>query len=300
MKHETIIVLGGNGLIGQFLSSLLMKSGHHLVIIDKEPCEGDSLRAACGNLYSNLEIIVSDVLSDDINDLYSSGDAIIFALPESSCLDVLASKAHLMKEEVKIINTCSIQSSFFKHGKTFLPNNPMVGINFMFSPTLPYQGRAVAIVKEEESEAYTMMKTLIEYNDMVVFEFDPHGHDEKVSLVQALPHILTLSLISVLGEKHDFSINEMMQLSPPPMQMMLCLSARLTQNSPDVYWDIQKYNPYSEKIRNDVIHSITNLNRIIEEDCFKDFSVLLKNHEEVLGESLNELKEKWNRYFNSN
>lgn len=96
-----------------------MKSGHHLVIIDKEPCEGDSLRAACGNLYSNLEIIVSDVLSDDINDIYSSGDAIIFALPESACLDVLASKAHLMKDEVKIINTCSIQSSFLSMRKPF-------------------------------------------------------------------------------------------------------------------------------------------------------------------------------------
>ncbi|HDX9646672.1 hypothetical protein B1R38_00275 [Bacillus cereus] len=298
MENEKIIILGGNGLIGRFISELLMKSGKNLVILDKDKFECNFLRTECEKYYSNLEIIVSDVLSDDINYLFSSGDAIVFALPEAACLEVMSSKSHLIKEEVKIINTCSIQSSFFKHAKTFLPNNPLVGINFMFSPTLPYKGRGVAIVKEENSEVYTMVKNLIEDNDMVAFEFDPHSHDEKVSLVQALPHILTLSLISVLSGKHNFSIEELIQLSPPPMQMMLCLSARLTENSPDVYWDIQKHNPYAENIRADVIDSICNLIRIIEGDYFTDFSILLKNHEDVLGGSLNELKVKCNQYFN--
>ncbi len=130
------MVIGDTGVVGAFLVRLLVADGHHVVVIDKRAAPGEHWVMDAAELTGQGAHLLADT------------DALIFALPELTALDVLARCAGHTRENFWLINTCSIQRPFQDLAAEICPSAVSVGINPMFSPKLDCAGRPVVVCED--------------------------------------------------------------------------------------------------------------------------------------------------------
>lgn len=86
-----------------------------------------------------------------------------------------------------------------------------------------------------------------------------------MSVLQSLGHALLIAFGKTLVEaKLDPLL--ISALARPPFCLLLSLVTRLTQNHPDVYWEIQAANPYAKQYRSSFIESLTQLGESFTND----------------------------------
>ncbi|WBG61841.1 prephenate dehydrogenase dimerization domain-containing protein [Pseudomonas citronellolis] len=269
---DKVLILGGAGRVGQFINNLLEAAVGERVVIDlmppREPTEH--------RVMSALD------LPTQAPELLREASTLVFAMPEDAALGALERLAEFCQARV-VINTCSVQVPFQRAMRKLLPSVTSVGINPMFSPSLNCRGRSVALCEPVSSPAGEMLEGLLASNGMNVRRLTPDDHDQIMALCQTLPHAAILAFAMTLA-RSGCDMKTLDALSPPPMKTMLALVARMLQNAPQTYWDIQKYNTGAQEQRDQLIANLDHLNSMSRQPTVADFASELGYVRVLLGE----------------
>ncbi|WP_414865703.1 prephenate dehydrogenase dimerization domain-containing protein [Pseudomonas sp. IT-P12] len=269
---DNILILGGAGMVGSFIAKIFEKSGNALTVIDLVPPR------------TSINHHVMNVLSipDKEPELLETATIIVFALPEDvaiSGLERLVGKAPSVRT---IVNTCSVQTTFQCRTEKLFPEVASVGINPMFAPTLDCTDRPVVLCERTESEVGNHFAALLQEHAMRVMRLLPNEHDRVMAVCQALPHAAILAFSFAL-ERSGCNMDTVQALAPPPMKTMLSLAARVLQNAPAIYWDIQKYNNAAQHQRDELSAGLGLLNQLCGGDMSEAFAEKLNGVQRKMG-----------------
>ncbi|MBF8795547.1 prephenate dehydrogenase [Pseudomonas monteilii] len=276
MKNNTVVVLGGAGLVGSLICRVLNQYGYHIKVVDRRP-------GSFGNEYCNLD--VNDT-SNDNGHIFRDAMAVIVALPEGVAVRAIPWVLKFVKPDVVIMPTCSVQVPFYVALKIISPSQKFIGVNPMFSPSLSFQGRMVAICMEDGNVTETFIERHLMAAGMKTRRLTPAAHDELMALCQSLPHAAILGFgMALANSSVDLALVE--EVMPPPMRTMMALLSRLLVNSPEVYWDIQLENDQACRQREALLQGVERLMANVGSqnyECFKGDLQIISN---ALGKRLN-------------
>ena len=271
-----IIVLGGAGVVGSFLTKLLTDSGHEIIAVDKNRKEVDV----------GFKVLTIDALELDSKrpDLLQWADVVIFALPEQVAVTSLQrASCQINKRKVTIINTCSIQQEIQDLARVTCPDSVSVGINPMFSPKLSHINRTALVCEASPTRTGDDISEFLVEAGMRVTRLTPSEHDRTMSACQTLPHTLIITYIMSMPSSKE-ELATLLEIAPPPMQALMCLAARIIENEPETYWDIQKNNGYSIQVRDQIKKNLNNLESWLEGNEVERFHDAIRDRRESLGD----------------
>ena len=180
--NDTVVVLGGAGLVGSLMSRILMQYGYDVRVVDRRPPDqaGCFYQVDVASPFSNTEHI------------FKGAVAVVFALPENVAIRAIPWVISFVTSDVVFIPTCSVQEPFYKALKNASFQQAFAGVNPMFSPKLSVQGRTVAICLEDGESPPTFIEQHLMGAGMKIRRMTPAAHDELMALCQALPHAAIL------------------------------------------------------------------------------------------------------------
>ncbi|MEE1865159.1 prephenate dehydrogenase dimerization domain-containing protein [Pseudomonas auratipiscis] len=275
MTNDTVVVLGGGGLVGTLMCSVLKQQGLHTRVVDCRAGEHEDERH---------QIDVSNPPRDSAQ-LFSNAIAVVFALPERVAVDAIPWVLQAVSMDVMFVPTCSVQGPFYAALRAHSAQQPCIGINPMFSPRLSPQGRTVAICRDDQGAAETFIETALIAAGMKIRRMSPASHDELMALCQALPHAAIIGFGMALAKSTlDLALIE--EVMPPPMRTMLALLSRLLVNPAEVYWDIQLQNHQASQQREALLQGMECLIRTVSDEDYPLFKEDLQTVARALGERL--------------
>ncbi|WP_437539512.1 prephenate dehydrogenase dimerization domain-containing protein [Sorangium sp. So ce726] len=235
------VVVGAKGSIGAFLATRLSGEGLDVTGIDISD-------AAYVN--PTIAFHADDITrpSDRTCAALSQARTVVLALSQSVLERALPQVLPHLHPDCLIVETLSIKTPFHDLLDQHRPAQPVLGINPMFSGDLDPRGRPVAAVVHRSGAAIAGFLSLLDRWQLRVVVIEPHEHDRTMATLQSLCHAAILSFGRALCQA-GVSASSIAALAPPPFRVLLSLVARMTQNHPDVYWEIQSANPYAGEAR---------------------------------------------------
>lgn len=253
------LVIGAAGSIGGMLMRVLASDGSREVVgVDMKVGDDSSL-------------IAGDILQPNARVIHALGQArvVLCALSHEVLSRAMDGLLAYTSPDCVLVDTLSIKlpfASVLTASRDRLDNREVVGINPMFSGDLDPVGRPVAVIRYAgvpTGDATREFVDLLRGSGVRVVETEAEMHDRSMAALQTLVHAGIIALGRVLGDKfHD--IDTLLALAPPPFRVMLSLAARMTCNHPDVYWEIQRENPYAGEARRLLIDALSRLDAICE------------------------------------
>lgn len=276
MKKNTVVVLGGAGLVGAFICRVLSQYGYHTKVVDRR-------LGTLGNEY--YEVDVNDPVANT-GGLFHDAMAVVFALPESVATRAIPWVLQHVSSDVIFMPTCSVQAPFYSALRGSSSHQQFIGINPLFSPSLSALGRRVAICLEDNNASVTFIEQHLIDAGMKTTRMTPVAHDELMALCQSLPHAAILGFgIALSKSSVDLALVE--EVMPPPMRTMMALLSRLLINPPEVYWGIQLENARAGYQREALAQGVERLMSHVEHQDYECFKCDLQAISNILGARLN-------------
>ncbi len=269
---DKYLIVGGAGIVGRFIAGLLADAGHAPIVVDREPA---------GRAFDQRVMDALD-LPEQAPELLQGVTTLVLALPEDVALQVLQRYARSMPSLRLLVNTCSVQQPLQEQAMALLPGVPSLGINPMFSPTLDCRGRPVLLCERTRGVAGDWFAGLLEGHGMRVSRLHPDEHDRTLAVCQTLPHAAVLAFAFAV-QRSECDPTVLAALAPPPMQTLLGLAARILDNPPQTYWDIQRHNRHGARQREYLAGGLDLLHQFCRQDTPDAFAAELDAVRDWLG-----------------
>ncbi len=181
---------------------------------------------------------------------------VILAVPISYMQDTLKAAAPHLKENALIVDVCSVKILPVQWMKTLLPASvSILATHPMFGPdsaAASLKGRKIVLCPERIKTAhYKRITTYLESKELVVIEATPQEHDRKISLSLALTHFIGRSL-------SEFGAPEL-DIDTEGYQRLLHILGVVENDTWQLFYDMNKYNPYAGEQRELFITAMQNI-----------------------------------------
>jgi prephenate dehydrogenase len=256
-RPATVIIVGVLGSIGRFIATRFAETKGTVIGIDiSEPTSNLVLK----NIAFRSENILA-LSNATITDL-ARANTVIFAVPYQVMAEAIGGILQHIRSDCLLVDTLSTKTPFLTLIEDYKISQQSVGINPMFSGDLNPQGRPLVAVTYKNGKAVENFLAVIKTWDLRIIPLGAVEHDQVMAVLQSLGHAVLIAFGKVLV---DTRIDPFLMdaLAPPPFRLLLTLIARITQNHPDVYWEIQANNPYARQYRDLLQKSLNELETTI-------------------------------------
>ena len=200
-----------------------------------------------------LEIVTVENLHDC--------DALFYCVSISSLEEVLKQTRPFHRQDCLYFDTCSVKVEPVNWMKKYLPEgSSIIGTHPMFGPDSYYQSKKkLPMVMSEVRVEKTLFTGWVDYfntKKMHVEELTPDEHDEMVAYSQGITHYVG-RMLADLGLKST-SINTL------GYSKLLEIIQQTCNDSWQLFCDLQRFNPYTRKMRSDLHESIEKIYSILE------------------------------------
>ena len=157
----------------------------------------------------------------------------------------------------------------------------------MFAPSgADWKGRNVIVTESPISQKWCVWADeFLAATGANVIECTPKEHDERIAMIQALPHALALVSASVLrGKKADQK--KLLISSTPVYETLFSLMARVLSKNPELYAEIQMDNAAVKKVLDTLIKEMKSFKKIVAAKNSKKFVAEFLKNKEYFGEEL--------------
>ncbi|MBR9726664.1 bifunctional chorismate mutase/prephenate dehydrogenase [Shewanella intestini] len=207
-----IVIVGGQGQLGQLFTQMLTLSGYQVKIVDKDDWQiAPSLFKNAGMVLVTIPINVTcEVIRTQLNQL-----------PQTCILADLTS----IKEK-------PLLAMLEAH------KGPVVGLHPMFGPDVGSLAKQVVVVCHgRDSHRYEWLLEQIKIWGARIVEAKAQKHDNAMQLVQAMRHFSTFVYgLNLCKEQAD--LDNLLQFSSPIYRLELAMVGRLFAQDPNLYADI--------------------------------------------------------------
>ncbi|MFT6926400.1 MAG: chorismate mutase/prephenate dehydrogenase [Psychromonas sp.] len=210
-KMKRIVIIGGNGLLGQRFVEMFKLSGYEVDILGRG--NWDKAKEICS--HAGLVIVGSpiDVTVSVINQLSYLPDDCILA-------DITSVKDEPLQAMLKV------------------HKGPVVGLHPMFGPDISSFAKQVVVYCDGRGkEKYQWLIEQMKIWGAHLYNVDSTVHDESMTLIQALRHFTSFVYGSHLKEV-DADLKQLLDLSSPIYRLELAMVGRLFAQDPALYADI--------------------------------------------------------------
>ncbi len=207
-----VVIVGGQGKLGQLFSQMLVLSGYEVKSIDKNDWqEAAAIFSGAGLVIVTVPINVTcEVIREKLTQL------------PDNC--ILADLTSIKEEPVAAMLAAHI--------------GPVVGLHPMFGPDVGSLAKQVVVVCHgRHQEAYQWLLQQIEIWGARIVEAEAERHDKAMQLVQAMRHFSTF-VYGVNLCKEEADIGNLLQFSSPIYRLELAMVGRLFAQDPELYADI--------------------------------------------------------------
>ncbi|QIR16223.1 bifunctional chorismate mutase/prephenate dehydrogenase [Shewanella aestuarii] len=280
IKHDLghVVVVGGEGQLGQLFTQMLSLSGYEVKSLDKGDWhQADSLFDGAGMVLVTVPINVTcDVIREHLTNL-----------PEDC---ILADLTSIKEQPVKAMLNAH--------------KGPVVGLHPMFGPDVGSLAKQVVVVCHgRQPQAYQWLLEQIAIWGARIVEAEPERHDKAMQLVQAMRHFSSFVYGMNLC-KEEADIDSLLQFSSPIYRLELAMVGRLFAQDPELYADIIFAQQGSQDVISDYLDNYRdalsmlkegNRNAFVEEfkrvaKWFGDFAPQFQHESRAMLQSVNDMK----------
>jgi chorismate mutase/prephenate dehydrogenase len=207
-----VVIVGGQGKLGQLFSQMLVLSGYEVKSIDKN----DWQEAAA---------------------IFSGAGLVIVTVPINVTCEVIREKLTQLPDNCILADLTSIKEEPVA-AMLAAHSGPVVGLHPMFGHDVGSLAKQVVVVCHgRHQEAYQWLLQQIEIWGARIVEAEAERHDKAMQLVQAMRHFSTF-VYGVNLCKEEADIGNLLQFSSPIYRLELAMVGRLFAQDPELYADI--------------------------------------------------------------
>jgi chorismate mutase / prephenate dehydrogenase len=225
-----VLILGGLGSMGRFLSRWFIQSDYEVRVLDREDWE---------NVHSLASGIDLCLLAVPIDVTPAVAARIAPHLP-GKC--VLADITSLKREPMKAM--------LRSHA------GPVVGLHPLFGPATKTMDRQIVVVNpgRDQQSCQWLLDQLTVWGNVLV-PTSPEEHDNVMGIVQALRHFATFTFGQFLHARR-VPISRTLELSSPIYRLELVMVGRLFAQDPSLYAEIIFATPERLALLKDYVQSL--------------------------------------------
>lgn len=206
-----IVIVGGNGLMGQLFSRLFTQTGYHVQTLGAQ--SWDQAPA----LIANADVVIISVPINKTVEIIQQ----LPPLPENCLLTDLTS-----------IKQKPLEAMLQQH------HGPVIGLHPMFGPDVPNLTKQVVVACEGRyPEKYQWLLQQLQIWGAHIYPIAACDHDRSMSFIQALRHFSSFSYGVNLQQEHA-NLDQLIALSSPIYRLELMMIGRLFAQDPQLYADI--------------------------------------------------------------
>ena len=249
MMEEKIAIVGGTGQFGQHLGKNLEENNE--VVIS-------------GKTVEHAEVVAEDYGWDygESAEIVKDADVVIIAVPIAVTVDVIDEVGPHVSEDALLCDITSVKKKPVEAMKKY--SDEVLGMHPMYAPSNSIEGQKV-VLTPEKGKKWTLMETFWMDSGVDIHVTDPESHDKAMSIVQGLMHFSELVVAETI-RKADMTGSDMEEYSSPVYQLITDLTARMLNQKPGLYGNIQAENPENEYIRESFIDSAQEIRELIGDD----------------------------------
>ena len=211
---EDVVVIGGNGQLGQVFVDLFQRSDYHVNIIDRNDWQ-DQQKITRTLAKASLVIVAVPIrlTSEVISQLNN--------LPE-----------HCILADVTSVKQSPLAAMLETH------QGPVLGLHPMFGPDVAGLVKQTVIACEgRHPEQYQWLLEQFRVWGAKIYNVDAKDHDQAMAMVQVMRHFSTISYgYHLMSEGVD--IEQLLEMSSPIYRLELIMVGRLFAQDPVLYTDI--------------------------------------------------------------
>jgi len=256
--NNKIGIIGGTNGMGKWFAGLLRKEGCTVYV--------------CGRK-TRLKI----------NDLARLCDVIVVAVPISATASIIGQIGPLLSRDKLLMDLTSLKK---EPVKLMLKNTQaeIIGCHPLFGPKLKDASNQNVILCPARGKRWlNWLKSLFKKNKMAVWEATPEEHDKMMAVIQALNHFNTITLGMALAQT-NITPAEINKFSTPIFRSKMDIIRKVFVESPELYLDIIKGNPQTEKMLDIYEKAFKDIrSKIVADDIVKSKKAIKKAAEKLYG-----------------
>lgn len=211
-------------------------------------------------IYDKDEYSFNRIRLKSLNEFDNDVSIIFFAIPISSFLEISKTLRKKIKPGSLIVELSSLKIYPLKVLKKYFPENKILGLHPLFGPDSVKQtlkGHQLVVVNEfevDEQIEYTLKAFL--KKGVEIKYLTSKAHDKLMAYTLCLTQFIGRSLgklnlpDNTIGTKGYFDL--------------LNIVRRTNNDTLQLFIDMNKYNPYSQRMRKKLIQSFSEINKIID------------------------------------
>jgi len=234
----SVLIIGGDGQMGQFFASLFRKSGYEVRILEKK--DWNNAKQLCENI-----------------------DLALISVPIEITCDIIEQIAPFLGPKTILADLTSIKDEPLKK---MLESHPgaVTGLHPLFGPSSGSLDKQIVVVTAgRDSDRCQWLVDQMTLWGAVIVPCSAEEHDEIMEIVQTLRHFATFSFGQFLYEKHA-RLERTLEFSSPIYRLEFGMVGRLFAQDASLYSEIIFATKQRRQLLKDYIASLNNHLEMLE------------------------------------
>ena len=262
-SNKSALIIGGNGKMGQWFAQFLASQNFDVHINDIEPL-------------TQHHTFITDFSKIELNH-----DYIIIATPIQKSAEILKQLVSLKPTGI-VLDISSIKSPLRLPLRQLADSGcKVVSIHPMFGPNIQLMsGKHVIFIDMGNEEAVNQVKQLFQPTMAERIDMKFEDHDRLIAYVLGLSHVVNIAFMTVLSESGE-AADLLSQLSSTTFDAQLNIANKVSNENPNLYFEIQKLNHYSPTTLNALSDAVQRIIQMIHQDnqvAFVNIMTQAKNY----------------------
>ena len=253
--RRNILIVGGSGHMGMWLSEFFSSFGHRVTHFDPVKTKGDAR-------FDRVE---------SLDGATTAFDAICLATPISKTAALIDNLAKTPGRAL-VFDVCSLKTpiidSFQRAEKAGLR---ITSIHPMFGPDVELlAGRNIIFCQSGHDEALQEARSLFEETTAHLLDIPLAEHDRLMSYVLGLSHLMNLVFARVLSTS-KLSFADLQKVASTTFTAQLAVTMPVSEENQDLYYEIQSENGFTAELIASINRELGSYETAINEDDVETF-----------------------------
>ena len=260
---KNIFVVGGLGEMGKWFSNFFASQGHNVSIYDIAG------KSKAFRSYNTLK------------EGMKKSDFILIATPMEVTLDVIKMITDMNYQGV-VFDIASLKGYLADTIRTAVNNGiSIASIHPLFGPdTHTLSDKIVCFCNCGDDIALSKVKTFFKDTAAITVQLSIDEHDRLISYILGLSHFINILFIMTLMKENNSS--SLMTVASTTFASQIKTARSVINDNPELYYSIQKLNPYRNKLYSELRRSLEEIVDIVESERIDDFIKIIKRGKEWL------------------
>ena len=216
--------------------------------------------------------------------LFVKQDFIFVATPMTVTNNILLDIASAKPKGI-VVDICSLKKPIMQGLQELEKAGvKVVSMHPMFGPDVDYlAGRNIIFcsVGNETNESYERLKAMFGQTSANLIDIPLTDHDDLMSLILNASHLINLGFANLIF-KSGIHIEKLCHIAGTTFTQQLTLTEDVVSENPDLYYEIQKLNPNSMQMYDNLLDSLNEFIDLIKKSNKEDFKQLMINCKQAL------------------